>query len=107
MQLNQKITCIGNVVECGKDKGEKSATSPESVTELKKMKSVAVIKTRPIRRPLKRAAPAFYKLYGSDWNSDTEDEGASTNYQPQQKKQVSCRKSNKFLILYYKLLYLF
>lgn len=94
MQLNQKITCIGNVVECGKDKGEENATSPEAVTELKKGKSVAAIKTRAIRRPVKRAAAEIYKRYAYDFNSDSEDEDASTNYQPPpQKKQVSCTKT--------------
>lgn len=89
MQLKQKIDCIGNVVECGKKNTQENAIKPVTVTELIKGKSVTAVQSKNIRKSLKRTA--VYQQYESYSNSNIEDEPLNSNYQPQQKKQVSCK----------------
>lgn len=88
-ELNQKISCIGDVVISGKEKSnEKNATKPEEVHSLPTMKgtSVATAEGKRLKKTHKRSAP--YPMYESDWKTESDDGDSSPNYQPKQKKQV-------------------
>lgn len=88
-ELNQKISCIGDVVVSGKEKSnEKNAKKTEEVHSLPTMKgtSAATAEGKRLKKTHKRSAP--YPMYESDWKTESEDGDSSPNYKPKQKKQV-------------------
>lgn len=86
MELNQKITCIGDVVESGKETGHENATKPGKVDLLPSMKesSVAAAEGKRLKRTHKRSNHTSYE---SDWKTDSDDD-LSPDYKPKQKKKV-------------------
>lgn len=82
-ELNQKITCIGDVVVSGKEKSNENATKPEEVHSLQSMKGTSAAEGKRRKKTHKR-----YAMYDSDWKADTDDGDSSPTYQPKQKKLV-------------------